>query len=31
MPVVVTDDPDGTREFYESFLGFEVVMTRTAS
>ena len=26
MPVVVTDDPDGTRAFYESFLGFEVVM-----
>ena len=26
MPVIVTDDPAGTRAFYESFLGFRVVM-----
>ena len=26
MPIVVTDDPEGTRAFYESFLGFEVKM-----
>jgi len=26
IPVVVTEDPAGTREFYEEFLGFGVVM-----
>ena len=26
IPVVVTQDPAGTREFYESFLGFHAVM-----
>jgi catechol 2,3-dioxygenase-like lactoylglutathione lyase family enzyme len=26
MPVVVTEDPAAAREFYESFLGFRVVM-----
>lgn len=26
IPVVVTEDPAGTREFYESFLGLRVVM-----
>jgi catechol 2,3-dioxygenase-like lactoylglutathione lyase family enzyme len=26
MPVVVTDDPQGSRDFYEGFLGFRVAM-----
>ena len=26
MPVVVTDDPVAARQFYESFMGFRVVM-----
>jgi catechol 2,3-dioxygenase-like lactoylglutathione lyase family enzyme len=26
IPVVVTDDPAGTRAFYEDFLGFRVGM-----
>ena len=26
IPVVITDDPAGTREFYEQFVGFELVM-----
>ncbi|MGH4019850.1 MAG: VOC family protein [Pseudonocardiaceae bacterium] len=26
MPVVVTDDPVASREFYQRFLGFDVVM-----
>jgi catechol 2,3-dioxygenase-like lactoylglutathione lyase family enzyme len=26
MPVIKTDDPEGTRAFYEGFLGFRVAM-----
>lgn len=26
IPVIVTDDPEGSRAFYESFLGFRVAM-----
>ena len=29
IPVVVTDDPEGTRAFYEDFLGFRVAMAET--
>ncbi len=28
VPVVVTDDPAGTRAFYESFLGFRAAMQK---
>ncbi len=31
MPVVVTTDPAATREGYERFLGFEVVMDEQGS
>ena len=29
IPVVVTEDPEGTRAFYEDFLGFRVGMEQT--